>query len=182
MGLEDVKEGLEEELEQERSEILDEAEEEKQRILDEADAELEDYREKKEQEAEERIQTLERSEIAGTRLRMKKKLLKAKKEAIDEVFAEAEDRISSYKPDKREEIIEALIEKAEEEIDVEKIYCAGKDTKLIDDYEAVKDDSIEGGILCEDPEGESRVDLTLSTLLDSIHEEKLKEVAEKLFE
>ncbi len=182
MGLEEVKQGLKEELEERREIILEEARRRKEELEKEAKQEIETYREKKEKDAENLIKNLERSELATTKLQSKKKRLSVKKDAIDNSFRQVMDKLVSKKPKQREEIIEALIEKAEDEIDVGKIFCASKDKKLIENYEVETSDDIEGGIVCESKDGQSRVDYTIESLLVEIREETLKEVEEKLFQ
>lgn len=179
MGLNKVKKGLEKELEARRKELLGEAEEAEKRYMDEAKEEIKAYKSKRKAEYEEKVSNLEKSELASAKLLAKKKLLNAKKEAIDKVFDDAMNKLVSMSPKKREKVLKELVKSAEEEIDVDKVFCASKDTKLVKN--SVASDDVEGGVICESKDGKSRVDLTFSTLLSEVREKHLKEVAEKLF-
>jgi V/A-type H+-transporting ATPase subunit E len=182
MGLEEVKQGLQHESDERAQALLDEAEERREAILADVEDELEAYRDEQERKAEKQIEKLRQSGLAGTKLAVKKRILAAKKDIIDDVMDEAKRKLVRKRKSTRESYITALLERAADEIDIHTVRCASKDEKLIDNYNVVVDDDIDGGIICENDDGSTSVDLTYDTILAEIRRDAMNELAEVLFE
>ena len=107
--------------------------------------------------------------------------LEVKKELIDETFAEARKRLKALSDKKSEQYLKQLLDRVKEEIDVRHIYCSREGSKLIGKNFAVKGEDMLGGIIAEDEGGRVRVDYSYETMLESIKEAHLQDIAGILF-
>ena len=180
MGLEDVKKGLDKQLKHERAAIEKETAEQRQALLDAAQQEIDAYKERVEQKTREDVAVLERRELASAKLQAKKRVLQAKKELIDSVFAAAKEQLATQSEKERKALIDRLITTASKDINVHTVYLAPQDKELVTGYE-VKTTSISGGVICESKDGTQRIDLSVDALLTRVREQHLKEIATALF-
>ena len=181
MGLEEVKQGLEEDLTKQKTVIISEASEEKEKIMQSAKEEVESYRQTAQKQTNDLLSMMERREVSSTNLGMKKELLNSKKEAIDTVFRKVVEKLNALPGNEKKKILNSLVKQAKNEIQVNRVYCSKQDMKLIAGFET-KEAPIEGGVICESKDGKTRVDLTFETLLTDLREKNLREIASKLFE
>ena len=73
-----------------------------------------------------------------------------------------------------------LLEKAKNDIEVEKIYCNKKDLKLLKEFNAEAMD-MTGGLIAENKDGTVRVDYSFDTMLQTIKENELQSINKVLF-
>ena len=173
--------------------IIDKAQKEADVIIKSAYKEAEDAKRKLELEMEnlesrskEEVQALtemmENREIASASLEAKKAQLIAKKELIDQVFREAEEKLDKKLTSaQRRSIITNLLKKADSEIKVGKIYCNKKDLGHAGSRKKEEADIL-GGIIAEDKSGEVQVDYCFETLLSDIKDKNSAEITRILFE
>lgn len=81
---------------------------------------------------------------------------------------------------RRKEIIEKLITKGKNEIDITTVYCNKKDKKHIQNFNC-KEIDIMGGVILENEDKSIRIDSSFETLLKNIKDNSLQEIARKLF-
>ena len=77
-------------------------------------------------------------------------------------------------------MINSLYRKAGSEIDIGKVYCNKKDSKMFKGVETSSTDII-GGLIAESKDGLIRVDYSFDTMLESIKENEIKGVVDALF-
>ncbi len=180
MGLEEVKEEIIRNARKQEEELLAEAREQARKVLDEAGKKVEELREKSEAETKKLIELIKKQETASAELEAKKMMLEAKKSIIDKAFSGVRQKLEKLAPNKRGEFMQALLSRAEKEIDIGIIYCSRKDAKALKGY-STKDAGMLCGLIAENKDGTIRVDYSFDTLLQSINENELQNIHKMLF-
>lgn len=178
MGLEDVKKGLEKQLEKERKHLIEQAQDEAKQILADAKEQVKAYKAAVKKDTDKQAETLKRKELSTAKLSKQKMVLTAKKDQIDEAFAKAKQELLGQSESKRRAFLEELYKQAQSQIDVHVVYCAKQDKNLLEG--AKVDETIEGGIICETKDGSQRVNLTVERILADVRQAHLREVADTL--
>ncbi len=176
MGLEEVKKEILDNARKQAKKIIDEAEAEKKEILKSANKNISNIKAQFDKDAVSNIQQyklMSRAEIGSIE---KKSKLNLEKELIKEVFDRTKDKLKKSTGKKREELFKALI--VNTKFRYSKAYCAKQDAKLLRNSENV---DIIGGVILENKEGNIRLDLSYETLLESIKQDYLSEIAKILF-
>ncbi len=177
MSLERVKIDIVEKARHAASLKLIEAKKKAKEILAESERKLSEARAQTTDSNSRSAHEIMRQESARAELEGKKAVLAAKKEVIDEVFANAKDEMMKSNAD----IVPRLLEQAKKEIAIEYVYCNKKDSSMVKKYK-VKESAINGGIIAENKEQTIRIDLSLDTLFSQVRDNYLDEVAATLFE
>ena len=173
MGLDSVKEEVIRNAKEQAGSMLAGARKEAGRIMREAEARAEEMKAKSEAEMKKLTDTIKRQELASSELDSRKIVLDAKKQAIENVVAEARKRLEALDDRSRE----AYIKK---ELDVAYIYCSKKDVKFVKGAETIAAEMI-GGIIAENGEKTIRVNYCFETLLESVKEAELQNISKILF-
>ncbi|MBS3102978.1 hypothetical protein J4458_06050 [Candidatus Woesearchaeota archaeon] len=181
MGLEKVRDEVLQRASREADKIRMKAEEEAAAIIKQAERMAKGIMEAKEEETSRLLESIKSKETASFQLEVKKLELEVKKELIDETFAEARKRLKALSDKKSEQYLKQLLDRVKEEIDVRHIYCSREGSKLIGKNFAVKGEDMLGGIIAEDEGGRVRVDYSYETMLESIKEAHLQDIAGILF-
>lgn len=179
-GLENLKEELVKKAKSQSVTLIGAAKAEALKIIKDAEAKIEAYKKKSDEEAKQAIDSIKKKEIAAAELEAKKMRLEAKKKLIEESIESAKSKIEGMSDSKRAGVINALCKKASKDIDVATVYCNKKDSKFIKSVDLIVQDMI-GGIIAEDKDGTIRVDYSFNTILESIKENNLREIAAILF-
>ena len=180
MGLEAVKEEILGSAKEQSSSIIAEARKEAGRILKETEKKIEEMREKSEAGTKKMIDAIKRQELASAELESRKMILDAKKQIIENVFAEAGKRLESMDGKKTEEYMKKLLEKTKKDIEPAFFYCNKKDAKFLKGLD-VQAAGIIGGIIAENREKTIRVDYSFETMLQAIKENELQSISKILF-
>ena len=180
MGLEAVKEEVIRSAKTQKGSLIAEARKETVRVMDEAEKKILEIKEKSDAETKRVVDLIKKQELASAELENKKMLLEAKKQMIDRVFIEVQKRVDGLGSKKREEYMGKLLEKAKNDIEVEKIYCNKKDLKLLKEFNAEAMD-MTGGLIAENKDGTVRVDYSFDTMLQTIKENELQSINKVLF-
>ncbi len=180
MTLEEVKKELLRKAKEDAQKIIKEAQEERKKIFEKIDEKIAKKKELIDQEIKNIKEVLEKKEISSTELNAQKALLEEKKKIIDDVFTKVREKLINQNKDERKRIIEKLINKANEEIKVEKVYCNEKDKNFLPSNKYIKSDII-GGIIAENKDESIRVDYNYDVMLNNVKEEKLAEISKILF-
>ena len=180
MGLEAVKDEILNSAKEQSNSLIAEARKEASRIARETENKIEGMKEKSDEEAKRIIDIIKRQELASAELENKKALLEAKKQLIDNVFAEARKRLENLDDKKKEAHIKKLLEKAKNDIEVSSVYCNKKDAKFVKGFNVEVADII-GGVMAENREKTIRVDYSFDTTLESIKESELQNISKILF-
>ena len=180
MGLESVKEEVIRDAKEQASSMLAEARKESGKIMREAEAKAEEMKAKSEAETRKLTDTIKRQELASSELDSRKIVLDAKKQAIENVIAEARKRLETLDDRNREAYITKLLDKSKKELDVACIYCSKKDVKFVKGAETIITEML-GGVIAENREKTIRVNYSFETLLESVKETELQNISKLLF-
>ncbi|MBI2654436.1 hypothetical protein HYX02_06540 [Candidatus Woesearchaeota archaeon] len=176
MGIEKIKEEIIKHAEEESVALIAGARKEANRVLREAEKKIEEMREKSEAETKKMIEVLKRQETISAELTNKKMILDVKKQAVDEVFDEANRRLESLDDKKREQYAKKLLEKAKNDIEAEYFYCNKRDTKFFKGLNAEPVDII-GGLIAENKDKTIRVDYSFEVLLQNVKDKELQHIS-----
>ncbi len=179
MGFEQLEKDVLAKAEKNAEKILEEAKQEAAAIKDEVKKEAKAVEKDSEEEVKFIIDIMKKREIASSRLDTKKSLLMIKKELIGKVFDKAKSALDKKlkKPD-RKKLIEELVKKAQEEIDVGVIYCNKVDMAFVDGAE---EKDMVGGIIAESKDKTTMVDYSFETMIEDIKEKHISKITNILF-
>ena len=180
MGLEAVKDEILANARKQEDALLAEAKKEADKIMKEAQNSIAEFKQKTEAETKRLAEMINRQETASAELESKKLILEAKKEAMESAFDEARKIVEKLSGKKREEYMNRLLEKAKNDIEVDKVYCNKNDARLVKGFKAESADII-GGIIAENKDGTVRVDYSFDALLQTIKENELQKISKLLF-
>jgi V/A-type H+-transporting ATPase subunit E len=182
MGLDTIVNDILEKARAESEAILKDAQAEADRIIADAKAEAEAFREEREEAVRREVERLRRQEISGANLEVKRAILNARKDLLDEVYRRAEERLQNLPVDRQSSILETIIRKHAS--DGDRIYSNERDKLLItsiSNHEYAGTIDCIGGVVIESSDGDTRLDYTYDTLLKEVNEASLKQISEILF-
>jgi len=182
MGLEAIVQDIRAKGKAEADRISTETDQEVSRIIADARARAAEIKHAKEEAARKEIERLRQQELSSAHLEVKRAILNARKELLDEVYENAKDAILKLPADRNQKFLKAII--AENEKNNAKIYSASKDKKTVKkltklDY-AGEIDCI-GGVVIENDDGTVYLDFKYDTILKNVSEQSLKQVSDILF-
>jgi V/A-type H+-transporting ATPase subunit E len=151
--------------------IIEEAKDNAKRILGESLAKAEDD-----------IKKMRQQEISSANLEVKRTLLNARKEILEEVYNRAFETVSSLSEAKNKELLGAIITKNEAQ--GKKIFSNAKSEKLVRELSSLEyagNIDCAGGVIIENEEGNIRLDYTYDVILKSVNERSLKQTSDILF-
>ncbi len=191
MSLDTVVEDIREEARERAEEIRSEAEAEAEELVSEAEADAEEIREEREREIERQIEQEREQKLSSAKLEAKQERLEARRDVLEEVRERVEAEIAGLE-DGREELTRALLEDAVAEFPDDasvEVYGRAEDAALLESVAADYDGcsyagEVEclGGVVAEAAESRIRVNNTFDSVLDTVWEDNLREVSERLFE
>jgi len=182
MGLETVLKDIVEASQAEVSKINSEADSEVSSILDEARDGAKRIVGERLAKVEDDVKYIRQQEISSANLEVKRTLLNARKEILDNVYVQAVEAISAFSLEKNEELLKALIDKYESE--GAKIYSNKESAEIVKKLSSLEyggDIECLGGILIESEDGNVRLDYTYDVILKSVNERLLKQTSDIFF-
>ncbi len=180
MGLDELKTEIIGKARGEARRIVGAAQQEADALHARAEADAQRKRAAADAETGHAIEALRQREHAAAALERKKRLMAAKRQVLDEAFAEAERRLAALPAADRRRLLDGLLARAASEIDVARVRCNDKDTTAITGIETVPAE-IAGGLIAENGDATLCVDCSFETLLDETREKRLEELARILF-
>lgn len=192
MSLETVVEDIREEARARAAEIREEAEGEAEEIIAEAEDEAEEIIEQAEREAERQIEReRERSRSSAT-LEAKQERLGARRDVLESVHDQVASAVADLDRDRRKELTAATIEAGLAEFDDDasiRVYGRESDAELLEELlenheNAQLDGTVDclGGVVLESDASRVRVNNTFDSVLESVWEDELKNISDRLFE
>jgi V/A-type H+-transporting ATPase subunit E len=181
MGLEKIKEEIQQKAEAVAEAVLREAERRAKGIRDEAEREMARLQAETDARLSREPQILEKREAALRESVSSRMLLEAKKDILDEVYQRAYRKITEMPKEDRRRLIAALLSKAQQEIDVARIYVNDVDGAFLNASIETKPLRTDGGIICETADGRVRVDYRFSTLFENVREPTIHRTSQILF-
>ncbi|WP_232686591.1 V-type ATP synthase subunit E [Halobacterium zhouii] len=192
MSLETVVEDVRDEARERAKEIRADAEERADDLLEEAEADAEQTLEQAEADAEREIAQEREQKLSSAKLEAKQMRLEARRDALQRVREQVEERIAELDGDEREELTRELLDAAAAEFedgsDV-RVYARASDEGLVSDilddydgYEYAGEHDCLGGVVVESETSRVRVNNTFDSVLASVWENNLKEISARLFD
>ncbi|MFQ6055067.1 MAG: V-type ATP synthase subunit E [Methanosarcinales archaeon] len=182
MGLETIASEILEKAKRETEKINKETEKEVSEILKKAKSSEIEIKKKKEEEVKKTIERIRKQEISSANLEVKRAILNARKEILDETLQKAREYISNLPPEKNKVLLEALIKQHNNE--GTKIYSNKRDepiVKKISNHNYAGNIKCIGGIALENDDGTVRLDYTFDTILLEVNESSMKKISDILF-
>jgi V/A-type H+-transporting ATPase subunit E len=192
MSLDTVVEDIRDEARARAEEIRAEADERADDIVAEAEADAEEIREEREAEVEREISQEREQRLSSAKLEAKQARLGARRDVLEEVHEDVEQAIGDLEGDRREELTRALLDAAVAEFDDGDellVHGRSEDQSLIEDILTDYDDATFagtreclGGVVVESDASRVRVNNTFDSVLESVWEDNLKAISDRLFE
>jgi len=191
MGLEVVVEEIREKTQREATAIRNEANVEAGRILTAAAEHALLIKQQAEADVEQRIGHMTAQEVSAAKLLVKREILNAQKELLEEVFNATDESISALPATFHEKVIRELLKKVAKEIKDGVVFCNTRDQKAVESalselktlsgysFGGVID--IDGGVVVRSADGQLTIDLSYQTFLDKVWESGLKDASDILF-
>ncbi|MFW6000072.1 MAG: V-type ATP synthase subunit E [Halorubrum sp.] len=191
MSLETVVEDVRDEARARAEEIREQAEAEADEIVAEAEADAERIREERLAEVESQIDQEREQTLSSAKLEAKQERLGARRDVLEDVRDEVEAAIAALDGDDRRELTETLLDATLAEFDDDEdvaVYTRAEDVELLEalvaDRNAEVDGEIDclGGVVAESDTSRVRVNNTFDSVLESVWDDELKNVSERLFD
>jgi len=193
MSLETVVEDIRDEARARAEEIREEAEAEAEEILAEAEADAEEIREGRLAEAEEEIEQEREQTLSSATLEAKQERLSARRDVLSDVHDAVESELADLDAERRRELTRTLLTGAVAEFDGDGevlVYGRPDDQDLLADLVADLDADASvagevdclGGVVAESDVSRVRVNNTFDSVLESVWDDELKALSERLFE
>ncbi len=182
MGLDAIVEDIRAKGRAEANKISEETALEISRIIADADANAAKLKTAKEEAVRKEIERLKQQELSSANLEVKKAILNARKEIMDEVYEDAKDSVKKLPAEKNQKLLKTIIEKNEN--NNAKIYSRNKDKQIVKKLtklEYAGEIDCIGGIVIENADGTEVLDFKYDTILKNVSEQSLKPVSDILF-
>jgi V/A-type H+-transporting ATPase subunit E len=192
MSLDTVAEDIRDEARARAEEIREEGETRATEIVEDAEADAEEIREEREVAVDREIEQRREQAISSAKLEAKQARLEARRDALADVRSAVEAALVDIDGERRRSLTEALLAAAAEEFDEGEsvsVYCRADDQDLLEELLADYDgfgvageyDCL-GGVVVESEESRVRVNNTFDSILETVWEDNLKELSDRLFE
>ena len=191
MSLETVVEDVEDEARARAEEIREQAEAEADEIVAEAEADAERIREERLAEVEDQIDQEREQTLSSAKLEAKQERLGARRDVLEDVHDEVEAAIANLDGDGRRELTETLLDASLAEFDDDAavaVYTRAEDVELLEDLVADRNAEVDGevdclgGVVAESDTSRVRVNNTFDSVLESVWDDELKNISERLFD
>ena len=182
MGLEAIIEEIKAKGRAEADTISGETSQEVSKIIADAQASAAKINAVKQEAVRKEIDRMRQQELSSANLEIKKLMLNARKDILDEVYESAKDSISKLPAEKNKMILKSIIEKNES--GNSKIFSKGKDkatVKKITKLEFAGEIDCIGGVVIENKDGTEVLDFRYDMILKNVNEQSLKQVSDILF-
>ncbi|WP_435155852.1 V-type ATP synthase subunit E [Haladaptatus sp. DFWS20] len=192
MSLETVVEDIRNEARERAEEIRAEGESRADEIIAEAESDAEEILAVKEREIENQIEREREQKLSSAKLEAKQKRLEARRDVLQDVRSDVEERIATLGGEEREELTRTLLDAAAEEFDsgdTVQVYGRADDEDLLTDvvadydgFEYAGEYECLGGVVAESEASRVRVNNTFDSVLEDVWEDNLQEISSRLFE
>lgn len=182
MGLDAIIEEIKAKGRAEADKIGGETSQEVSKIIADAQASAAKIKAAREEAVKKEIDRLKQQEQSSANLEVKKLILNARKEVLDEVYESAKDSISRLPAEKNQLILKSIIEKNES--GNSKIFSKDKDkttVKKITKLDFAGEIDCLGGVVIENKDGTEVLDFRYDMILKNVNEHSLKQVSNILF-
>ena len=192
MSLDTVVEDIRDEARARAEEIRDDAEERAEEIIFEAETDAQSIRDEREVEVEREIDQEREQKLSSAKLQAKQARLSARRDVLEDVHDDVEQAVADLEGDRREKLTHELFSAAADEFDdgsALSVHGRAEDQALIEDILTDYDDATFagtteclGGVVVESENSRVRVNNTFDSVLESVWEDNLKTISDRLFE
>ncbi len=182
MGLDAIVEEIKAKGKAEADRISGEAGKEFSGIIADAQTHAEKIKASKRAVADKEIERLRQQELSSASLEVKRAILNARKELLDEVYEKTKESIKKLPAEKNMELLKSLIIKNED--NNAKIYSNNRDGAIVKKLTKLVyagDTDCIGGVIIENEDGTVYLDFRYETILKNVSEQSLKQVSDILF-
>jgi len=191
MSLDTVVEDVRDEARARAEEIREAAESEADEIVAEAEADAERIREERLAEVDRQIDQEREQTLSSAKLEAKQERLGARRDVLEDVYDDVEAAIEGLDGDRRRELTETLLDATLAEFgagaDVA-VYTRAEDVELVEDLVDGRNAEVDGevdclgGVVAESDTSRVRVNNTFDSVLESVWDDELKNISERLFD
>ncbi len=182
MALEHVKQEIIDHAEYEAKQIIAQAKVQAKSDIEAAHEAVATFEEQVYAAQEKEKETLEKQHAAAMKMRAKRILFEKRKEILVRTYDALARKVAKLPKTAREKLLTQLFTQAKKECAIYHVYCAKADLlfvrKFVKNAQAV---NILGGIIAENKDGTVRVDYSFDSMLRTLKEKNLQEVAGILF-
>jgi len=191
MSLDTVVEDVRDEARARAEEIREAAESEADEIVAEAEADAERIREERLAAVDRQIDQEREQTLSSAKLEAKQERLGARRDVLEDVYDDVEAAIEGLDGDRRRELTETLLDATLAEFDDDEdvaVYTRAEDVELVEELvdgrNAAVDGEVDclGGVVGESDTSRVRVNNTFDSILDSVWDDELKNISERLFD
>jgi V/A-type H+-transporting ATPase subunit E len=192
MSLDNVVEDIRDEARARAEEIREQGEHRAEEIIETAETDAEELLEAREADVERQIEQEREQALSSAKLEAKQERLEARRDVLEDVREQVESEITDLSGEKRKELTRSLLEAAAPEFEDEEsvsVYGRADDEELLEDllaeydgFEYAGEYDCLGGAVVEGTDSRVRVNNTFDSVLESVWQDSLKDVSEKLFD
>jgi len=191
MSLDTVVEDVRDEARARAEEIREAAESEADEVVAEAEADAERIREERLAEADRQIEQEREQTLSSAKLEAKQERLGARRDVLEDVHDDVEAAIAGLDDDRRRELTETLLDASLAEFDDDDdvaVYTRAEDVELLEDLVEARNAEVDGevdclgGVVAESDTSRVRVNNTFDSVLESVWDDELKNISERLFD
>lgn len=182
MGLEQVKQEILVHAEQEAKKILTAAKEQAKKEFEAAHQTIDAFETAVQDSLQKELETLEKRYAASMQLAAKKIFLQKRRALLDAVFQRAAEALVALPFAEKKKLYTTLFLEAKKQFTPGTIFCARQDMVLVKTiFPSVQERMILGGIIAANKDGTLLLDYSFDSVLSTLQEKKLHEVARLLF-
>ncbi|WP_144799848.1 V-type ATP synthase subunit E [Halorubrum depositum] len=191
MSLDTVVEDVRDEARARAEEIREAAESEADEIVAEAETDAERIREERLAEVDRQIDQEREQTLSSAKLEAKQERLGARRDVLEDVRDDVEAAIEGLDDDRRRELTETLLDASLAEFDDDEdvaVYTRAEDVELLEELVADRNAEVDGevdclgGVVAESDTSRVRVNNTFDSVLESVWDDELKNISERLFD
>ncbi|MFB6079841.1 MAG: V-type ATP synthase subunit E [Haloferacaceae archaeon] len=191
MSLETVVDDIRDEARARADEIREDGRDRADEIVAEAEADADRIVADAEDRVDRRIEQEREQALSSAKLEAKQERLEARRDVLEEVREAVEEAIAGIGGERREALTRTLLDDAVAEFDDDGIVVKGRPddeellTSIAADYEGVEyggEYDCLGGVVAESRNSRVRVNNTFDSVLESVWEDSLKELSDRLFD
>ena len=191
MSLDTVAEDVRDQARARAEEIREAAESEAEEIIAEAEADADRIREERFAEVERQIDREREQTLSSAKLEAKQERLGARRDVLEDVYDDVETAIATLDADRRRELTRILLDASLAEFDDNEdvaVYTRSEDVDLLEELVADRNAEVDGeidclgGVVAESDASRVRVNNTFDSVLDSVWDDELKRISERLFD
>ena len=180
MGLKEIQNVIIKEAQAEADRLAGETRKEAALIVSEARKKAEEDEKRSAGELALDLEALEKRELASTEFAARKRVMRRKKELLDEFFSSCMKDLAALPAEERKRHVRTLVGRAMKEFQVTTVYTSKKDAVSIPGVNCLPADIL-GGAIIENSDGTQRIDLSYAALLGEIRTGLLARIAGELF-